>query len=89
MKDGDYYKIGITKNSAKERLCRVKHKILKEYKTTLEKAYELEQKVLKEYEENLYPVNDANFNGRTETFILTSIEEKDVLSFLSLNTKNK
>lgn len=89
MKDGDYYKIGITKNSAKERLCRVKHKILKEYKTTLEKAYELEQKVLKEYEENLYPVNDANFAGRTETFILTSKEEKDVLSFLNLNTKIK
>jgi hypothetical protein len=83
FEEGALHKIGITQNSVKHRLSKQSyaHTVIREFEGKLSKIYEVEQAVLSEFQDLHYRADDE-FEGRTETFLLTKQEEIEMLNFI-------
>ena len=77
-RDGILHKVGITVQPIKSRLNSSKIKIIAQFRGEMKKLFNLEQLLLKKFHDNHYRASEA-FDGRTETFIFSEVEEAEVL----------
>lgn len=81
LSSGVLHKIGITQKQTSQRFNSYKFELIHEVKGRLQDIYELEQLIVKEFAYLHYCAEDE-FEGRTETFLLTDEEEGYVLDFI-------
>lgn len=81
LSNGVLHKIGITQKETSQRFNSYKFELIHEVKGRLQDIYELEQLIVKEFAYLHYRAEDE-FEGRTETFLLTDEEEGYVLDFI-------
>lgn len=79
--DGTLHKVGITQKTTSRRLGAVDHQVIFERTGKLIELYAIEQEAVKLFSTRLFRAEDE-FEGRTETFLLTNEEEQQMLSFI-------
>lgn len=82
LPEGILHKIGITTREVLQRFHSHNIEIITEIKGKLYSLYNLEQLIISKFSALHYRAED-NFEGRTETFLLTRNEEKNMLNFIN------
>lgn len=79
--EGDLHKVGITRKSTALRLAQFKHSVIFEQKGRLVNIFEVEQNTKKKFAE-MHCRAEEDFDGRTETFLLTDEQESQMLDYI-------
>ncbi|MGH8450000.1 hypothetical protein [Pseudomonas sp.] len=80
--EGTLHKIGITQKTTSRRLGAFDHQTLLERTGKLKDLYEIEQATVKAFAQRLFRAEEE-FEGRTETFLLTDEEEQQMSDFIT------
>jgi hypothetical protein len=81
---GSLHKIGITRRNVSNRFAGQQHRLICSVQGRLEDVYNLEQLLLDRLSEFRYRA-DEDFDGRTETLLLTGAEESQVTELITSN----
>ncbi|NDJ84148.1 hypothetical protein GXP65_24255 [Vibrio campbellii] len=81
LQDGVLHKVGITQKKTRQRFQNFEFSPIIELNGSLEDLFEIEQSVKKEFK-SLHYRAEEEFEGKTETFLLTDSEERLVVEYI-------
>jgi hypothetical protein len=81
LQDGVLHKIGITVKETNQQFRKFEYTAIMEIIGTLAELFKIEQSVIKKYK-HLHYRAEEEFEGKTETFLLTDTEEKQIVALI-------